>query len=135
MFNIKYVGCDFDSTLCMNEENFPICANPSEGFEVLKDFQAAGGKVILWTCRNGEALKMAEDYCQEMGLKLNAVNAQMDEQLELAKAKGLECSSRKIYCDMYIDDKDPRAMMYGIDWKLIRTMLFDFNRFMIKKVA
>lgn len=127
MFNIKYVGCDFDSTLCMNEKNFPICANPSEGFEVLKEFQARGGKVILWTCREGKALQMAEDYCESQGLKLDAVNKQMQEQIDLAKAKGLECSSNKIYCDMYIDDKDPRSLMYGIDWQLIRTMIIDHN--------
>jgi hypothetical protein len=127
MFNIKYVGVDFDSTLCMNEENFPICGKPSKGFEVLKKFRTYGGKVILWTCREGKALQMAVDYCASQGLILDAVNEPMPEQVQFAIAKGLECSSRKIFCDMYIDDKDPRALMEGIDWELIRSMILDLN--------
>lgn len=127
MYSIKYLGCDIDSTLIMNEHNFPVCANPSEGFEVLKDFQAKGGKVIFWTCREGEALQMAVDYCKSLGLYPDAVNENLREQIALAEAKNLKCGSRKIYCDMYIDDKDPRALMYGIDWNLIRVMIIDYN--------
>ena len=128
-YNIEYVGCDFDATLSMIEDQFPNCGEPSEGFDVMKEFQAVGGKVILWTCRTGEALTMAVDYCKSQGFTPDAVNEHMERQVETAERMGIEISPRKIYCHMYIDDKSPEAICNGIDWKLIRRMLLAENRF------
>lgn len=135
MFNIEYVGCDFDSTLSMLEKQFPKCGNPSEGFQVMKDFQAAGGKVILWTCRTGKALDMAIEFCKSQGFIPVAVNKHTQEQIDNAESMDIEISPRKIYCHMYIDDKSPEALLYGINWKLIRHMLFDMNQFIQEKLA
>lgn len=133
MLNIEYVGCDFDSTLSMVEQHFPKCGKPSEGFEVMKDFQAAGGKVILWTCRTGKALDMAVEFCKSQGFTPVAVNKNTQEQIDKAESMNIEISPRKIYCHMYIDDKSPEALLYGINWKLIRHMLFNMNQFLQNK--
>lgn len=133
MLNIEYVGCDFDSTLSMIEQHFPQCGEPSEGFEVMKDFQAAGGKVILWTCRTGKALDMAVEFCKSQGFTPVAINKHTQEQIDKAESMDIEISPRKIYCHMYIDDKSPEALLYGINWKLIRHMLFNMNQFLRNK--
>jgi len=127
MYDIKFIAVDFDMTLSMNEGNFPECANPSEGFEVLKEFQNLGGKVILWTCREEEPLQMAIDFCKKQGLEFDAINEQLPEQIQIGKMHGHKCTSRKLFADLYIDDKDPRSLTYGIDWELIRTMIIDLN--------
>lgn len=127
MFNIKNIAVDFDQTLCMNEKNYPVCAYPSNGFKVLIDFQALGGKVILWTCREGHALEMAHNFCIENGLTPDAINEQLPEQVQQGKMQGFACTSRKIFADMYIDDKNPRSLATGIDWDFIRYAIINNN--------
>lgn len=134
IFDIEYVGCDFDATLSMIENQYPVCGEPSEGFDVLKEFQAVGGKVILWTCRTGKDLEMAVEFCKEQGLTPDSVNQHLPEQIVTAEKMGIEISPKKIYCHMYIDDKSPEAIYNGIDWKLIRRMLLEQNKFTADKV-
>ena len=62
--------------------------------------KAAGNKLILWTCRAGKALTDATEWCCEQGLTFDAVNDNLPEIVELYGN-----NSRKITCDLYIDDK------------------------------
>lgn len=59
-----------------------------------------GDKLILWTCREGDALQMAVDWCEEQGLYFDAVNANLPDVIAF-----FGNDSRKISCDLYIDDK------------------------------
>lgn len=122
---MKYniICVDFDATLSMLDE-FPNCGNPSRGFGVLKKYRENGGKLILWTCRSDDHLQVALDFCKEQGLEFDAVNTNLEGQSK--KWKDLHpgiVMSRKIYADMYIDDKDPVAIIRGIDWDLIDLMI------------
>ena len=56
--------------------------------------------MILWTCRAGEALEKAVDWCKEQCLEFDAVNDNLPEVIELYGN-----NSRKVSCDYYIDDK------------------------------
>ncbi len=56
--------------------------------------------LILWTCRAGEALEKAVDWCKKQHLEFAAVNDNLPEIIELYGN-----NSRKISCDYYIDDK------------------------------
>ena len=49
----------------------------------LSDLRAGGHKVILWTCRVGEALESAVAQCREHGLEFDAVNDNIPEIIEL----------------------------------------------------
>lgn len=62
--------------------------------------KAAGSRIILNSCRTGEALEKAVQFCKENGLEFDRVNENLP---ELIEAYGED--SRKISADYYIDDK------------------------------
>lgn len=85
---------DFDDTLMINgEPNVRL-------FQVLRQQQAAGSRIILNTCRAGKRLQEAVVFCQKNGLRLNAVNDNIPETI-----MKLGYNPRKIFADVYIDDK------------------------------
>ena len=67
----------------------------------LKKWKSDGNKLILWTCRIGEALSNAVAWCQEHGLEFDAVNDNLPEIIEYYGS-----NSRKVTCDWYIDDRN-----------------------------
>lgn len=93
------IAVDFDGTLCADK--YPDIGHPNSlMIAVLIDARKEGSKVILWTCRSGEKLKAAVDWCKRRGLEFDAVNENVPEAIE--KYGG---DSRKIFADVYIDDK------------------------------
>jgi hypothetical protein len=96
---VKVIAVDFDGTLVKNE--YPQIGTPILAtFDLCKRAQERGLKVILWTCRTGELLQNAIDFCESRGLVFDAVNDNVDE----VKA-WLDGKPRKIYADLYIDDR------------------------------
>ena len=93
------LAVDFDGTLSFGEWPEVGPANYAL-FEYLKRRQMLGDKLILWTCRAGEALENAVDFCSDNGLEFDAVN---DNLPEITEKYGN--NSRKISCDLYIDDR------------------------------
>ena len=99
MNDFKIIAVDFDGTLCysswpeLGEPNLPL-------IEYLKKWKSSGNKLILWTCRAGEALERAVSWCREHQLEFDAIN---DNLPEIVEKYGN--NSRKITCDYYIDDK------------------------------
>ena len=97
--NYKIIAVDFDGTLCYS--NWPELGEPNTTLiNYLLQEKAAGNKLILWTCRAGKALTDATRWCHEQGLTFDAVNDNLPEIVELYGN-----NSRKITCDLYIDDK------------------------------
>ncbi len=90
---------DFDGTLSFGEWPSVGPAN-----KPLIDFllrrQMVGDKLILWTCRDGRALSDAVEFCKRQGLIFDAVNDNLPETVEKYGS-----NSRKITCDVYIDDR------------------------------
>ena len=100
--NYQIIAVDFDGTLCFS--NWPELGEPNIPLiEYLKTQQRIGNKLILWTCRAGDALEHAILWCKDHGLLFDAVNDNLPEIVELYGN-----NSRKITCDYYIDD---RAML------------------------
>lgn len=90
---------DFDGTLC--EDKFPgIGPIREHAMKQAKAIKADGNILILWTCRCGERLQEAIDFCKSHGLEFDYVNENVPENIE---KYGNDC--RKIYADYYIDDK------------------------------
>ncbi len=95
----KIIAVDFDGTLCYCQ--WPELGEPNKPLiEYLNKEQAMGNKIILWTCRAGEALNRALQWCKEQGLSFDAINDNLPEIVELYGN-----NSRKITCDIYIDDR------------------------------
>ena len=98
---------DFDKALNLADK-YPELGEPNmKLIEFLKDRRAAGDKIILWTCREGELLKEAVKYCNDYGLFFHAVNDNLPENIEYY---GNNC--RKIWAHHYIDD---RNMIPGLE--------------------
>lgn len=102
----KTIAVDFDGTLC--EPCFPDIGEPKPlVIEYIKRQAAAGAHIILYTCReNGTKralLDEAVQFCKDQGIDLYAVNENPDN--TLGDEFGVESSGRKMYADMYIDDK------------------------------
>lgn len=109
----KYIiyAVDFDGTLC--ESEFPKIGAPNTALiQHLIKRRSEGNKVILWTCRVNEKVKEAIDWCKGFGLEFDAVNSNLPE--VLAKWGG---ESRKIYADVYIDDKAINKSKYCVPYK------------------
>ena len=86
----KIIAVDFDGTLCHG--NWSDIGEPK--------LQRKGYKIILWTCREGEPLHQAIEWCKEFNLVFDAINDNLPEIKELYGN-----NSRKISCDIYIDDR------------------------------
>ena len=72
--------------------------------DALRARQRRGDTVILWTCREGKRLQEALRTLQSAGFRPQLVNANA-----LAATRMLGYDPRKIYADLYIDDKGAAA--------------------------
>lgn len=100
----KVIAVDFDGTLSFAK--YPGVGNPNKklfGSLVLE--QLKGAKIILYTCRTGEQLKDAVEFCREQGLWFDAVNENLPDNIEYYGG-----DTRKINADVYIDDKAVNPM-------------------------
>lgn len=93
------MAIDFDGTLVVDK--FPLIGSINKEFwDAAVAAQKDGTKLILWTCRNEDALKQAVDFCAERGLHFDAINDNIDEVKILYSG-----NSRKIFADIYVDDR------------------------------
>lgn len=98
--NSKIIAVDFDGTLCENK--YPEIGAPNqELIAYLKKRQAAGDKLVLWTCRIDEMLDNAVRWCRNKGLIFDSVN----ENLPSVIAE-FGTDTRKIFANEYIDDRN-----------------------------
>lgn len=93
------IAVDFDGTIC--DHQFPNIGEAIPGMiEKLVEHKKVGNKIILWTCREGYHLQQAISWCEKRGLTFDAINENVSSQ------KNKEYGIRKIYADMYIDDRN-----------------------------
>lgn len=93
------IAVDFDGTIV--EDAYPKIGKPRIfAFETMKRLQKDGHRLILWTYRSGTKLEDAVAFCKENGITFYAVNQSFpEEQYD-------NSVSRKIYADIYIDDRN-----------------------------
>lgn len=98
MRKINTIAVDFDGTLCYS--NYPELGEPNNILiQQMINMRLAGKKVILWTCREGDALVQAVEWCRVHGLEFDAVNENVPERIA-----EWGTNPRKIGADIYIDD-------------------------------
>lgn len=94
----RAIAIDFDGCLCKNMW-------PDIGFPNFDAINAAirakqeGAALILWTCRDGEKLENAIQFCKNYGLEFDAVNDNLPERVVFNNA-----NPRKVNADEYWDD-------------------------------
>jgi len=109
------LSVDYDGTLF--QDSWPKIGKPvKDVINKVKDFKEAGASVILWTCREGRSLQEALSRCSKEGLEFDSVNESCPDQKKYQQKKLLENGEifglRKIYADLYIDDKSPGSIEY-----------------------
>lgn len=109
------IAVDFDGTLV--EDKFPdIGPIRKEIWNNVHYLQRKGCKLILWTSRNGEALKQAVEFCAQHSLHFDAINENLD---EIKVMYGGD--TRKVYADFYLDD---RSAAFLDDYVIKKIPLF-----------
>ena len=115
------IAIDFDGTIVTHA--YPEIGKPIPfAIETLKRLQQVDHhQLILWSCREGELLQQAVDYCHERGLDFYAVNSNYPEEQQLNDAMPQTAfTPRKLQADMFIDDRN----LGGIpDWGVIYQMI------------
>lgn len=94
------IAVDFDGTLCKNA--YPNIGEPN--YEVLNyilDMKKKGNKVILWTCRVDYELNDAIEWCKNFGIEFDSINDNLEDVVKMFNGS----NTRKIFADIYIDDK------------------------------
>ncbi len=112
------IAVDFDGTIV--EHKFPAIGKEIPyAIKTLKLIQKKGHKLILWTYRSGKELQEAVEFCEKRGLIFHAVNNDFEgEEFD-------NTYSRKIYADMYIDDRN----ILGIpEWEKIYELIVDTEK-------
>ena len=96
----KIYAIDFDGFLC--KDKYPEIGEPKhDNITYVKDLKNDGHIIILWTCREGELLDEAIDWCKQNGIIFDYVNENTSENIK--KYGG---NSRKIFADYYVDDRN-----------------------------
>lgn len=80
--------------------NGQMWGTQSGTYQLPQKWKSNGNKLILWTCRIGEALSNAVDWCRDYVLKFDAINDNLPEIVEYYGS-----NSRKVTCEWYIDDR------------------------------
>ena len=107
----KIIAVDFDGTLV--EDKWPEIGEPNkEMFEFLKYLQKEHNiKLILWTSRTDRHLINAIEFCKTQGMEFDAINENLPEVKALTGR-----DTRKVYADIYLDDKSIPAIQAPIYW-------------------
>lgn len=109
------IAVDFDGTIV--EDAYPSIGKPMIfAFETLHKLQSKGHRLILWTYRNGQALREAVKFCEENGIVFYAVNKSYPEEEFDGKI------SRKIHADIFIDDRNAGGF---IGWTEVSKLIFN----------
>ncbi len=95
----KVIAVDFDNTIAKTK--YPeIIAPIPETIDFLRKAKENSAKIILWTCREGEILDSAVEWC-----KMNQVPIDYVNENDPSRTDYFGNDSRKIGADLYIDDK------------------------------
>jgi hypothetical protein len=107
------IAVDFDGTIV--EHRYPAIGKEIPfAMDTIKMLQKKQHQIILWTFRAGKELDEAVKFCGKRGIEFYAVNKSYpEEQFD-------ESISRKIYADVYIDDRNFGGLP---DWgEIYRTL-------------
>ena len=109
------IAVDFDGTITDKNEFPSIGKFKEHAIDAIKNLQAHGHKVILWTCREGPYLDDAKLALNKVGVCLNGYNY-----------SPYQLQSRKIVADVYIDDKNV-FMVDDVDWYKIEEYILGMD--------
>ena len=109
------IAVDFDGTIV--ENRYPeIGQERPFAIETLKMLIADRHRLVLWSCREGELLDAALDWCRERGVEFYAANRDYPEET----TDNNPHFTRKLKADLFIDDRNVGGLP---DWGTIYRMV------------
>ena len=109
------IAVDFDGTIV--ENRFPeIGEERPFAVDTLKMLIQDRHQLILWSCREGQLLEDAVNWCRERGVEFYAVNRDYPEE----STENNPHFSRKLKADLFIDDRNIGGLP---DWGTIYQMI------------
>jgi len=104
------IAIDFDGTLV--EHEFPHIGPLKPGaVEALRAFKKAGHQIIIWTCRQGSDEQEVRLFLLQNKIPFDTINTPIP---------GYDLATRKLYADIYIDDK---GLRFEDNWEEIRRLI------------
>ena len=98
----RIIGVDFDGTLATIVQPYPAIGEPiQEVINYILEEQRKGAHLVLVTMREGMALEGALMWCEDHGIKFEAVNDNLSYMKDWFGS-----NPRKIFCNEYIDDNN-----------------------------
>lgn len=110
------IAIDYDGTLFQG--SYPEMGAPKQDvIDKAKELKKYHAELILWTCREGIGLIEAKKRLVEIGLEFDAINENSPSQKAYMKKrwdleKGEVFAVRKIFADVYVDDRAPGSIEY-----------------------
>ena len=118
---MKYsiIGIDFDATIA-TEEYPGIGSLIPLAKETINWLASTGRTIIIWSCREGVYKNDAIDWLDRNGIMWHYFNSN-----DPRRTEKYGSDSRKVGCDLYIDDKNLYSKVIGdeVDWELTRLYL------------
>lgn len=94
------LAIDFDGTIV--DDQFPDVGNMKQGAaEAINQLYADGYTIIIWTCRTGINKARAVEFLARNGVKWHYFNESSYHNLKAHNFR----DTRKVYADLYIDDR------------------------------
>ena len=104
------IAVDFDGTVV--QHHYPKIGPLKEGAkEALQGFKKAGHKIIIWTCRAGQEEKDVRAFLLANDIPFDSINNPI---------MGADLGTRKVYADLYIDDK---GLRFEDNWSELRRFI------------
>jgi ribonucleotide monophosphatase NagD (HAD superfamily) len=122
MTQLKYqtFAIDFDGTI-VTDGVFPeIGTLLPHAKRVMEKIVQHGGRIAIWTCRSGFRQELVREWLIEHEIPFLTLNEPFPEVVQVYGETG-----RKIFADLYIDDRSLHAALHGgIDWLEIEKFIF-----------
>lgn len=120
------LAMDYDGTMFEGQVYGELGTPRMDIINKVKEFQKTGlCEVILWSCRDAGPLQEAINRCKEYGIEFDSVNSNSLSQvmhMRRALQKGQVFATRKIFADVYIDDRSPGSIEYFLAMNVEETV-------------
>lgn len=111
----KQIAVDFDGTIAVTR--YPVIVDIIPEAQIyLRKWKRKGIFLTLWTCREGDDLTAALEFCTFHGIQFDTVNANLP-----GRISEYGTDPRKIGADYFIDDKFPVPI--AEQWVLLNKIL------------
>lgn len=115
----KLFCIDFDGTIAYDA--WPGVGELIPGAkETMLKIKELGGEIAIWTCRTDEHAQNAKDFLDKNGIPYDYFNKPFAEHVNIYGGD----NSRKIFSDVYIDDRCILWEGGPVNWEKVQNLIF-----------